>query len=356
MTNRTITYVPYCCKDKYGIQYGVFRQKVQTGGNYLKGEPKGTPHQYSCQLYNYQHPLITTVSQFNGATEDRSSRPYTPGWKTIDSNMVYIKALGKLFGDVKGADFNAAISSVEMHQNIRMIGDNARRIAKAYSSVRRGNFAAAYKALAMKAKTPGKNAARHWLELQYGWIPLLKDVHEAAKFVQHRMSDPVIPRYRVRASEKLTGAVITSTTKYSQVSVEQRCQLIYYPSAPLTIAEALGLTDPYSVLWEKLPYSFVIDWFLPVGPWLEAATAARTLKGRVVRTDVNIKLASGLESIYGYNILGGGNVDWKQLVMSRIPTGQPTPPALPTFRPLEKALSVRHALNGVALLANLKHM
>jgi hypothetical protein len=29
-----------------------------------------------------------------------------------------------------------------------------------------------------------------------------------------------------------------------------------------------GLANPLSLAWEILPYSFVVDWMLPIGPWL----------------------------------------------------------------------------------------
>jgi len=267
--------------------------------------------------------------------------------------LVYIKALNKLYGDVKGSDFNAAVSGAELPEAFRMIGDNARRIAKAYKAVKRGNFRQAYASLAMKARTPGKNAASHWLELQYGWLPLLKDVKDATQFIERRLLDPVLPRFKVRAQNDVLGKCIESYNEWATVANRQMCQLIYYPSAPLSLSESLGLTDPYSVLWEKLPYSFVIDWFLPVGPWISAMTAARTLKGTVIRTDTNISAASALLNSRYYRISGGENALQRTVTVNRT-VGLPTPPSLPFFKPLEKALSVQHAMNGVALLANLK--
>lgn len=41
------------------------------------------------------------------------------------------------------------------------------------------------------------------------------------------------------------------------------------------IQSQLGLTNPFLVLWEKLRYSFVIDWLVPIGPWLDSLTATQ---------------------------------------------------------------------------------
>jgi hypothetical protein len=36
---------------------------------------------------------------------------------------------------------------------------------------------------------------------------------------------------------------------------------------------SLGLINPLEIVWEVLRYSFVVDWFLPVGEWLGSLTA-----------------------------------------------------------------------------------
>ena len=37
-------------------------------------------------------------------------------------------------------------------------------------------------------------------------------------------------------------------------------------------ANQLGLVNPASVAWELIPFSFLVDWFLPVGKFLESYT------------------------------------------------------------------------------------
>jgi len=34
-----------------------------------------------------------------------------------------------------------------------------------------------------------------------------------------------------------------------------------------------GFTNPINLAWEVLPYSFVVDWFIPIGPYLESLSA-----------------------------------------------------------------------------------
>lgn len=35
-------------------------------------------------------------------------------------------------------------------------------------------------------------------------------------------------------------------------------------------AAQLGLTNPTEILWELAPFSFVLDWILPIGDWLKS--------------------------------------------------------------------------------------
>ena len=44
-------------------------------------------------------------------------------------------------------------------------------------------------------------------------------------------------------------------------------------SNPLAELSSVGLINPVELAWELLPYSFVVDWFLPIGPWISALTA-----------------------------------------------------------------------------------
>jgi hypothetical protein len=40
----------------------------------------------------------------------------------------------------------------------------------------------------------------------------------------------------------------------------------------------LGLTNPLAIAWELVPFSFVLDWLVPVGTWLQSLDATLGVK------------------------------------------------------------------------------
>lgn len=123
-----------------------------------------------------------------------------------------------------------------------------------------------------------------WLELQYGWIPLLTDIQGAIHHLaaEGRVADAL---FYVRGSSTLdypTSRVIQSVegADYGEVAIKghvsELCAVsLWYRLNNPGLAElsSLGLINPAEIVWEVLPYSFVVDWFLPVSNWLSALTA-----------------------------------------------------------------------------------
>jgi hypothetical protein len=77
-------------------------------------------------------------------------------------------------------------------------------------------------------------------------------------------------------------------------------------------ANRLGLTDPVSLLWEVIPYSFVIDWFVNVGDFLHATGTISGLK----RIGINVTTDYRCFST-NTNLLYGGSARRSQWIKSR---------------------------------------
>lgn len=280
-----------------------------------------------------------------------------------DSNVM-LGLLGKLREQVAGSSFNAGVFLGEGHQALKMITDSATRIYKGYKAARRGNFYGA--AVALLHATPREHLlskkvhANNWLELQYGWLPLLQDTHDAAQFLAHQLNYPLQTVVHVHARRKYESfsPIGSGWVQFGHI----QGQLDLHIKAILKEKDVMalsGLLDPLSVAWELMPYSFVIDWFIPIGNYLSARGLKSALTGTFVTSTKRLVRQSEPKLMHNWGsdgdpwMVGLGNSTanyWTTVHGSRsISTNLAIP--LPSFKPLGKVASWRHAANAVALLS-----
>lgn len=128
-----------------------------------------------------------------------------------------------------------------------------------------------------------------WLELQYGWKPLMSDIMGGINYLARlsQNSAPVViaegkftDRYDATIRLQPVG---WGSVPLPPIVVRLResayCKLYFsIADAKLKSSSELGLINPISVVWELLPYSFVVDWAAPIGTWIEAINAPSGLK------------------------------------------------------------------------------
>jgi hypothetical protein len=320
------------------------------------------PHPYSCDIRWFNFPRLNhywdpdyrmwfplypgTLGQCNPLT--------TSSWTTNDDLVL----IGKLREKVAGSDFNAGVFLGEGHEALNMIRNAATRIYWGYRAAKHGDFRSARRYLVNgsdRSKLGRKSVANNWLELQYGWLPLLKDAESGAQFLAHHFSSPLAKEYRVRHVRK-DGTLTTSSqinTEYKNTQVINSGQII----ARLTekdVISLVGLTDPLSVAWELLPYSFVIDWFIPIGNFLAARGLSQSLTGTFITTRYDSYKANGWYcKTAAIQDSSSADSDAFKIIKVRRSVSSTLEVPVPTFKPLNKVLSWKHCANAVALLSNL---
>lgn len=308
---------------------------------------------------------IWTMSSFAGsATVGLPGASYWPSWSQenlLDAND-QIKLIGKLREKLQGSDFNLSVFLGEGHQTLKMIGDTALTLGSAIRRLKKGDLPGAARALGVNGpkrrtarQTSVDNLSGRWLELQYGWLPLLKDMEEGAKQLAHHLNVPFSSTYRASVrreiSFNLSGNPTGSTSWKGNVRKSHRRSLIARISEPLSVPQLSGLLDPELVAWELLPFSFVADWALPIGDWLSARALVRKLTGTFITSEKRI----GARDVTG---VGGGVTTFGEASQHhfasarfiRTISSELSVPK-PTFKGLDKALSFQHCLNGLALMA-----
>lgn len=268
------------------------------------------------------------------------------------------KALTKLWSTIKETDFNSAIFLAESRPAATMIAENALRLATAWKRARSGDFRGASIALTGQGEGPRGRVANNWLQLQYGWLPLMKDVYDATDYLRKTKRLNSFSQVKQRSTEKHKD-VFTNLHTYvqglSQIEFGVEYGIVMSEDFKMTLADFSGITDPLTVAWELLPYSFVIDWWIPVGNAIQAAFAQRTLKvARYYRTRFATYSIAGASAKAGQVLVGdlsGHKTDRMQI--SRAAGTTLSGPRLPSFESLHKDPSVTRTLNALALLSQL---
>jgi hypothetical protein len=294
------------------------------------------------------------------STEGFSANPHR-SWDSNDD----LALIGKLRERIQGSDFNLATFLAEGRESLSTIANAASRIYRAAKSLRKGDVVSAGRHLLVDKKRLSKNLAKgevtehwfasNWLQLQYGWLPLIHDVFSATQHLAAMQSRPMVMNYR--AMRKLRGTPVPGTSGWiaSGSSILQgqfKAKLTHINEAAL-----VGLEDPLSTAWELVPYSFVADWFLPIGDYLSASALSRALTGTFVKTRFD---RVHLEGMTRENLPGSDPVFWvfpleswfhRYGTLERVVTTSLEVP-LPSFKGRDKIASWVHAINSVALLTN----
>lgn len=255
----------------------------------------------------------------------------------------------KLVKHIKGHEFNLAVNLAQANKVVQMCASTIGHMCRALYALKGGHVAVALRELGVTGSTRplhSSDVSGRWLEMQYGWLPTVKDCFEAAKAFEElsmgrsaRVS--AVQKHEVPIDGSASPSLYTCPG-WSKSSKRIVCEL----SEELSFGRSLGLTDPLSVAWEIIPYSFVFDWFLPVGTYLENLNVIPKLKGRFLTIYIR-KETTAYSRGFNPDYSGARRVG-RTVLMTRTPSTSLTTQRPAFVKPLE-ALTVKRIANAVAL-------
>lgn len=266
-------------------------------------------------------------------------------------NRVNVQALLK----AKDQNIHVGNAIAESRKTVSMIGDRVMRLYKGYRLARKGKFGDAARELGVTHRRKGQGAANSWLELQYGWMPLLSDIHGG---YQELTKDRKQSGHIIKVSKSATSTVVGTSNAgaYNKTvsTIDKRVKLIYWyrlESPGLAQASSVGLVDPLEIAWELTPWSFVVDWMIPVGDVISSLSATvgmQFLSGTVssVNKGRHVSTWSNPTDIYGRGKATGivNTFDFYRTVLLQ--------PKMPAFY-VKDPFSTAHFENAIALLRGL---
>lgn len=251
---------------------------------------------------------------------------------------------------------NLAESLVTYKQTVDLLATTASSLFKLLLAVKRGQWGS----LPKMFRSPSQGGARKWLEWQYGWKPLCGDIHAIYSELQSIGLPPALlitARRTIRGDlsyESVSSGFESRTLNWNTRSrYSTICSLTgKLQDAWLRRGTQFGLGNPAALGWELVPYSFVVDWVLPVGNVLQAFTAPAGLDFVSGYTSAHIE-GHKVINISGpaVSVLTGGASTY---TVDRF--GFRRDPLLNWPLPLpyvKSPLSTPHTLNALALLRQL---
>lgn len=308
------------------------------------------------------------------------------------------KAVSRLNNEIALAKTNTSVAMAEAGKTANHVAKTATRIYNALKAIRRGHFIGFTTALGITTTKRQENrfnrryqrivldpkgsvgvatsstritsfAAETWLEYSYAWKPLLKDIYDHCEALASAAvkTDFVFRHARASARTERFHSFKGSDGNgcfnwtVSQRTIRRSSIEVYYrlPLSGISNIQALGVINPLEVVWEIVPFSFVVDWFLPVGDLIRSFSAYNGLEffsGLTTSNTISIKdlsfVSNGRKNPGGgpdhtYKGNGSGKArTWSEEKSRSAINDFPPPPSLEFKDPR----SFAHAASAIALL------
>lgn len=196
----------------------------------------------------------------------------------------------RLLSKVRNSSIDLGVALGEYSETASFVSNAMYKVAKSYKQLRRGNASGAVRTLIGKKGEAGFRpgnadqisdvvaaSSSAWLAYTYGLTPLVNDVNDAVTaYARSRRPYPLVRIVRsrkdrqffVKAPTYVDGPLKIDSAVGANLSVSG-CVAFYVTNPLVKTLDECGLVNPLSVAWELVPFSFVVDWFVPVGAYLQ---------------------------------------------------------------------------------------
>lgn len=211
----------------------------------------------------------------------RSLHSFMP-FSSTKAQPIRNKAYERMREYIAGDSAALGTALAETEASFGMIQKRAMGLYRAYKALRKGDFRKFLKELSVSPKRKHKNLIRNgaheasglWLEYWFGWSPAINDIYTAVD----QLSQPAPHRFQARGRAS-TPVLEKSTTQEvsGKYSAQTQCWVELIDPNQFLLSQ-LGMTNPFTVAWEIVPFSFLADWCFDVSSFIGSYTDFAGLK------------------------------------------------------------------------------
>lgn len=273
-------------KEKRGKEISGYYAKLKAGAllpytsyNYLtvegtsEGDRDVQHNTYPCAKDRYEF-----WSYYTSWVIDRSSfTPYAQECQALQPALVQACAAQQA-----SAGFDAGTFLAELHKTVALFKNVLSRLLTLAASGKLGSA---------------------WLEGRYGWRQILFDIEAANEAIEQLSSNDTFTRNKSRmtASRSWTDTrtftnPYSSTGEIHRINISDSIEATVVGSMVADHRPSAIYFSPISTAWELVPFSFVIDWVVSVGSWLDSLSFLSTSVNHVQAAGYKISIHRTFES------------------------------------------------------------
>lgn len=214
-------------------------------------------------------------------THEAAPRLLPPSHVSVDADYT---AKLRMFKRIPEVTANLALLYAERAKTYESVVMALGGIVKAVREVRRGRPPELF--MNANQLRNRKRMSGAWLNYTYGIAPLASDLHAIA--LSELKQETFLSGRCIRDWDH----VVQTKDRYERGggSVSYCYKFALELANPITASLAgAGLTNPALIAWELTPFSFMADWVLPIGPYLEMLSSSTGFTKKPGSTTVGIE-------------------------------------------------------------------
>lgn len=245
---------------KYITPYTYYRRSYK--------QPSGESTQYGRSSLNGSFGPVYKKTGNNYFTHIATGR-YPD--KPLSSDQLEQRALANL--DSRGDSTNMEMLTKDLVDAMHLTSEYSGRLLRAIPHLKKGRFSKAWKAFNSRngrLQSNRKIISNEWLAFQWGVKPSIDAVINAYELATDSNEKRTIRITSVAGEQNAYAYYYTSKVGHEQVGVrEQSMKIIrYFPNISYRDFASLW-NNPATPTWDAIPYSFLLDWFMPIGSYLK---------------------------------------------------------------------------------------